>query len=67
MKNKVEINNGAIAQCRRLMNGETIELNGLNTISVNRGDTTDQQFQDGIYKLMEENCNLQMRIERMGG
>lgn len=65
MKNKVDVINGAIDQCKRLINNETITLKGLHTISINRGQLTDQDLQNRIKELNAEKSNLLIRIDRM--
>ena len=65
MKNKVDVINGAIDQCKRLMNNEVITLNGLYTLNISRGDLTNQDLQNRINELQREKGNLYERINRM--
>ena len=67
MKNKVDIINGAIDQCKRLMKNETIVLNGLHTLNITRGELTDSDLQNRINELVRERSNLCERIAGMGG
>lgn len=67
MKNKVETINGAIDMIYRLKKGETITLNGLNTISVSLENNKDFDTNKRLRELFEERENLQVRINRMGG
>ena len=67
MKNKVEIINGAIDQCERLINNETIKLNGLHQMNLTRGKMTDSDLLNRIDELFIEKQNLLIRIQRMGG
>jgi hypothetical protein len=67
MKNKVEIINGAIDMIYKLKKGETIRLNGLNTISVSLENNKDFDTNKRLSELFEERENLQVRINRMGG
>jgi hypothetical protein len=64
MKNKVDIINGAIDQCKRLMNNETIELNGIHKIKLTRGNVSDVSIQDRINELQVEKQELLIRIDR---
>ncbi len=64
MKNKVDIINGAINQCKRLMNNETIELNGLHKLKVTRGNVSDVSIQNRINELQLEKQELLIRIDR---
>lgn len=64
MKNKVDIINGAIDQCKRLMNNETIELNGLHKLKVTRGNVSDTDIQNRINELQVEKQGLLIRIDR---
>ena len=67
MKNKVDTINGAIDMIYRLKKGETITLNGLNTISVSLENNKDFDTNKRLCELFEERENLQIRINRMGG
>jgi flagellar motor switch protein FliM len=67
MKNKVDTINGAIDMIYRLKKGETITLNGLNTISVSLENNKDFDTNKRLCELFEERENLQVRINRMGG
>ena len=67
MKNKIDIINGAIGQCYKLMNDETIVLNGLQRFEVTRGDKDNAWFKQRIYDLTIEKNDLYERIQRMGG
>lgn len=64
MKNKVDIINRAIDQCKRLMNNETIELNGLHKIKITRGNLSDTSIQNRINELQVEKQELLVRIDR---
>jgi hypothetical protein len=55
MKNKVSILDGAIEQCKKLKNNETIELNGLFPMKVTRGQHSDKWFDDRISELKKRN------------
>lgn len=65
MENKVDIIDGAISQCKRLINNESIELNGLHKLTITRGGLTDLQLNDRIRELEEEKQNLCIRIMHM--
>jgi 16S rRNA U516 pseudouridylate synthase RsuA-like enzyme len=65
MKNKVDIIEGAISQCKRLINNESIELNGLHRLTITRGNLTDPQLNERIMELEEEKQNLCIKIMRM--
>jgi len=67
MINKIDVINGAIDQCKRLMNNETIILNGLHTLKISRGKLTDVDLQNRINELQVEKSNLQERVFRMRG
>ena len=67
MKNKVDTINGAIDMIYRFKKGETITLNGLNTISVSLENNKDFDTNKRLCELFEERENLQVRINRMGG
>lgn len=64
MKNKVDIINGAIDQCKRLINNETIELNGLHKLKITRGNVSDTSLQNRINELQVEKQELLIRIDR---
>lgn len=66
MRNKIDILHGAIRQCHELMDGKTIELKGINPITIGRGDTTDEQFTQTIGNLYDEIEGLEKRLLRMG-
>lgn len=62
MTNKVDVIDGAIDQCKKLMNNESIELNGLHKLTVSRGSATDSYFTSRIDELMLERLDLTKRI-----
>ena len=66
MRNKVEVINGAIGMCNRLINNETIQLNGLHKLSVTKGNISDSDLRQRIIQLHEERENLYNRIVIMG-
>ena len=65
MKNKVDIIDGAIYQCKRLINNESIELNGLHKLTIARGNLTDLQLNEIIYELEDEKQKLCIKIMHM--
>lgn len=65
MKKKVDIIDGAISQCKRLINNESIELNGLHRLIITRGDLTDLQLSEKIVELEYEKQNLCIKIMHM--
>lgn len=64
IKNKIVIINGAIEQCKRLINNETIELRGLHTIQITRGKLTDNDLLDRIERLKVERFDLSVKLSR---
>lgn len=62
MTNKVGVIDGAIDHCKRLMNNESIQLNGLHKLTISRGDITDSYFTSRIDELMLERLDLTKRI-----
>lgn len=67
MKNKVDVINGAIDQCYKLINNEEIKLNGLWKMTITKGKITDEDLLNRINELQKEKNNLLVRIDRMGG
>lgn len=65
MENKVDIIEGAISQCNRLINNESIELNGLHRLTITRGNLTDLQLSERIMELEDEKQNLCIKIMHM--
>lgn len=65
MKNKVHVIDGAIDQCKRLMNNETIILKGLHELHITRGKASDDDLRRRINQLQMEKSNLKERIARM--
>jgi hypothetical protein len=67
MQNKIEVLKGAIKMCDQLINGETIELNGLHKMNVTAKENSHGDIMKRKYELIEEVENLYIRVERMGG
>lgn len=66
MINKIKIIDGSIDMCKKLKQGETIEVNGLHRIAFSRGEhTTDDQIDETICKLMVERIGLAERVCKM--
>lgn len=66
MKNKVDVIDGAISHCKKLMNNEPINLNGLHKFTITKGSATNAQLQQRINDLIAERQALIVRLERFG-
>lgn len=66
MVNKIKIINISLRQIQTFKSGRTIDINGINRMTLSRGKTTDTQFDEAAEKLIEERENLIIRCMRMG-
>ena len=66
MKNKVDNIDDAIGMIYRLKCGETITLNGINTLSISLENNKEFDINKRLSELKKEREKLQVRINRMG-
>jgi len=62
--NKIDIINGAIDLCERLINNETIELHGLHNLNLTKGNTLNKDLLNRIEELKKERNNLSVIFSR---